>query len=48
MDIQYPHNAIFRRNIINKFVAAIHRLYLRMKIPTAGGVLSVFGSQEEA
>lgn len=48
MDIQYPYNAIFGRSIINKFAAAIDQPYLRMKIPTAGGVLSIFGSQEEA
>jgi hypothetical protein len=37
VDIQYPYNAFFGRNIINKFVAVIHQPYLCMKILTAGG-----------
>jgi hypothetical protein len=44
----YPYNAIFGRNTINKFAAVIHKGYLLMKIPTAAGVISVYGSQEEA
>jgi hypothetical protein len=44
----YPCNAIFGRNTINKFAAVIHQGYLLMKIPTAAGVISVYGSQEEA
>jgi hypothetical protein len=36
MDVQYPYNAIFGRNIIQKF-AAIHQPYLCMKIPTSQG-----------
>jgi hypothetical protein len=38
----------FDRNTINKFAAVIHQGYLLMKIPTAAGVISVYGSQEEA
>jgi hypothetical protein len=48
VDFVYPYNAIFSRNTINKFVAVIHQGYLLMKIPTAAGVISVYGSQEEA
>ena len=48
VDVQYPHNTIFRRGIINKFAAVIHQGYLCMKIPTFGGVLSMYGDQEEA
>jgi hypothetical protein len=47
-DFVYPHNAIFGRNTINKFAAVIHQGYLLMKIPTATGVISEYGSQEEA
>jgi hypothetical protein len=36
VDIQYPYNAIFGRNIINKFAAIIHHPHLCMKIPTTG------------
>jgi hypothetical protein len=48
VDFAYPYNAIFDRNTINKFAAVIHQGYLLMKIPTAVGVISVYGSQEEA
>jgi hypothetical protein len=47
VDFMYPYNAIFGRNTINKFAADIHQGYLLMKIPTAAGVISVYGSQEE-
>jgi hypothetical protein len=48
VDFSYPYNAIFDRHTINKFAAVIHQGYLLMKIPTAAGVISVYGSQEEA
>lgn len=48
VDITCPYNAIFDRNIINKFTAVIHLSYLCMKIPRIGGVLLVLGSQDEA
>jgi hypothetical protein len=48
VDFVYPYNAIFGRNTINKFAAVIHQGYLMMKIPTAAGMISVYGSQEEA
>jgi hypothetical protein len=48
VDFVYPYNAIFGRNTINKFTAVIHQGYLLMNIPTAAGVISVYGSQEEA
>jgi hypothetical protein len=48
VDFAYPYNAIFDRNTINKFAAVIHQGYLLMKLPTAVGVISVYGSQEEA
>jgi hypothetical protein len=48
VNFAYPYNAIFGRNNINKFAVVIHQDYLLMKIPTAAGVISVYGSQEEA
>jgi hypothetical protein len=48
VDFVYPYNGIFGRNTINKFATVIHQGYLLMKIPTAAGVISVYGSQEEA
>jgi hypothetical protein len=47
IDFVYPYNAIFERNTINTFTTVIHQGYLLMKIPTAAGVNSVYGSQEE-
>jgi len=48
VDINYPYNAIFGRNTLVKFAAVIHQPYLCMKIPSVGGVVTVYGNQEEA
>ena len=48
IDIAYPYNAIFGRNSIIKFAAVINQAFLCMKIPTAGGVITILGNQEEA
>ena len=48
VDIAYPYNAIFGHNCIIKFAAVINQAYLCMKIPTAGGVITILGNQEEA
>jgi len=48
VDINYPYNAIFGRNTLVKFAAVIHQSYLCMKLHSAGGVITVFGNQEEA
>ena len=48
VDIAYPYNAIFGRNSIIKFAAVIHQAYLCMKMPIAGGVITILGNQEEA
>jgi hypothetical protein len=44
----YPYNAIMGRDSINKFEAAIHGLYLCMKIPGPQGVITVYGNQQTA
>ena len=44
----YPYNAIMGRGSINKFEAAIHGLYLCMKIPGPQGVITVYGNQQTA
>jgi hypothetical protein len=46
VDMVYPYNAIMGRGSINKFEAAIHRLYLCMKIPGPQGVITVYGNQQ--
>jgi hypothetical protein len=48
VDMVYPYNAIMGRGSINKFEAAIHGLYLCMKIPGPQGVITVYGNQQAA
>jgi hypothetical protein len=45
-DMVYPYNAIMGRGSINKFEAAIHGLYLCMKIPGPQGAITVYGNQQ--
>jgi hypothetical protein len=47
-DMVYPYNAIMGRGSINKFEAAIHGLYIYMKIPGPQGVITVYGNQQTA
>jgi hypothetical protein len=42
VDMVYPYNAIMGRGSINKFEAAIHGLYLCMKILGPQGVITVY------
>ena len=44
----YPYNAIMGRSSINKFEAAIHGLYLCMKIPGPQGAITVYCNQQAA
>jgi hypothetical protein len=48
VDMVYPYNAIMGRGSINKFEAAIHGLYLCMKILGPHGVITVYGNQQTA
>jgi hypothetical protein len=48
VDMVYPYNAIMGQGSINKFEAAIHRLYLYMKIPGLQGAITVYGNQQTA
>jgi hypothetical protein len=48
VDMVYPYNTIMGRGSINKFEAAIHDLYLCMKIPGSQGVITVYGNQQTA
>jgi hypothetical protein len=48
VDMVYPYNAIMGRGSINKFEAAIHGLYLCMKIPGPQGAVTVYGNQPTA
>jgi hypothetical protein len=44
----YPYNTILGRGVINAFEAAIHGLYLCMKIPGPYRVIIVFRDQQVA
>jgi hypothetical protein len=35
VDMSYPYNAIFRRDLLNTFEAALHSLYLCLKVSAA-------------
>jgi hypothetical protein len=48
VDMVYPYNAIMGHGSINKFEAAIHRLYLCMKILGPQGIITVYGNQQAA
>jgi hypothetical protein len=48
IDMVYPYNAIMGRGSINKFEAAIHGLYLYMKILGPQGAIIVHGNQQTA
>jgi hypothetical protein len=48
VDMVYPYNAIMGRGSINKFKAAIHGLYLYMKILGPQGVITVYDNQQTA
>jgi hypothetical protein len=48
VDMVYTYNAIMGRGSINKFEAAIHGLYLCMKIPGPQGMIIVYGNQQTA
>jgi hypothetical protein len=45
VDMVYPYNAIMGRGFINKFEAAIHGLYLCMKILGPEGAITIYGDQ---
>ena len=46
VDINYPYNAIFGREVLNTFGAIPHHAYLCMKMPTLRGVIMVLGDQQ--
>jgi hypothetical protein len=48
IDMLYPYNTIFGRGLLNTFESALHLGYLCLKIPATIGVISNFGSQQDA
>jgi hypothetical protein len=48
IDMVYPYNSIFGKGLLNTFKATLHSTYLCLKIPATFGVITIFGSQQEA
>jgi hypothetical protein len=48
LNMTYSYNTIFGRGLLNTFKAAWHLTYLCLKVPITFGVITVFGSQQEA
>jgi len=48
VELNYPYNAILRRGTLNAFEAATHSAYLCMKMPGTNGIITIFGSQDDA
>lgn len=48
VEMNYPYNVILGRGFLNKFEAVVHQACLRMKMPSVGGVIIVFGDQKMA
>jgi hypothetical protein len=47
VDMSYPYNIIFGKGFLNTFEAALHSLYLCLKIPTTQVVISVHGNKKD-
>jgi hypothetical protein len=47
VDMPYPYNAIFGRSLLNTFEAALHSLYLCLKIPATMEVILVHDSKKD-
>jgi hypothetical protein len=48
VEMNYPYNVIFGRGIFNTFDAALHSLYLCLKVSAALKVILIHGSQKDA
>jgi len=48
VDMLYNYNAIFGRGVTNIFSAVRHPGYLCVKLPSARGVIAVYGNQDLA
>jgi hypothetical protein len=47
VDMNYPYNTIFDRGLLNTFEAALHSVYLCLKISAALGVILVHGNHKD-
>jgi hypothetical protein len=41
VDLSYPYNSIYGRDLLNTFDASFHSLYLCLKVPGTLGVISI-------
>jgi hypothetical protein len=48
VDMSYPYNAIFGRGLLNTFEAALHSLYLCLKMSATLEVILVYGNKKDA
>jgi hypothetical protein len=48
VNMMYNYNAIFDRGVTNIFSAVLHPGYLCMKLPSAKGIIAVYGDQDLA
>jgi hypothetical protein len=48
VDMSYLYNVIFGRGLLNTFEAALHSLYLCLKVPAALRVISIHDNKKEA
>jgi hypothetical protein len=46
VDMSYPYNVIFERGLLNTFEAALHSLYLCLKISTTLGLFQFMGTKK--
>jgi hypothetical protein len=46
VDMHYPYNAILGRGLLNTFKAALHSVYLCLKVPVALGVISIHNQKD--
>jgi hypothetical protein len=47
VDMHYPYNAIFGKDLLNTFEVALHWTYLCLKVPALLGVISIHDSQKD-
>jgi hypothetical protein len=48
VNMHHPYSAIFGIGFLNTFEAALHSVYLYLKVPSLLGVISVHSSQKDA
>jgi hypothetical protein len=47
VDMSYPYNTIFGKDLLNTFETTLHSLYLCLEIPATQGVISIHVNQKD-